>query len=179
MMKNKKTSLSFESEFKEFMETEEIVPPQSLSKAIQHKIHSALNPSIQYVFAKLALIHLVIGTFTLLFCPQLGLSFRSGMGLMYFLMQYGDAFCMFGCGVFFLGTSALVASIILCPEEIRIVRKTQFFQFTVLAILSAAILLTIGPHDFGTLAILWIAGSIIGALTTMEIGWAIRSYVKL
>lgn len=175
-MNNKKTPIQWEKEFKEFMDADEITPPKALSKSIQERVHHALNPSNQYVFAKLALIHTVVGSLTLLFCPQFGLSLSSGMGLMHYLMQYGDAFCMFGCGVFFLGTSALVASIVLRLEEIRVVRKTELFQFSILAIVSAGIFLGLGPHDFGTLAILWMAGSIIGALATMEISWAIRSF---
>ncbi len=174
-MKDEKSPIEWNKEFQEFMATSEIEPSKKVSKVIQEHVYRELNPSSAYVFGKLALVHLVVGTITLLFCPQFGLSLTSHMGLMHWLMQFGSAVCMFGCGVFFLGTSALVASFVLRPEEIKIIRKTQFWQFALLAIVSMGIFLTLGPQAFETLAILWVAGSILGALASMEIGWLVRS----
>lgn len=113
-------------EFHEFLTLKEIQPPQHLDKVILRKVHEYLNPSKTRIFSKLTLIHAVVGTLTLFICPQFGFSPVNHVGILNFLMRFGDPVCMFGCGAVFLRMSSLAASFFLHAEEIRVIRKTGF-----------------------------------------------------
>ncbi|MBY0384713.1 hypothetical protein K2X05_06100, partial [bacterium] len=108
MKNNKKTN--WESEFTDFLLTESVAVPQKLTETILTKIHNELNPSFLHVFKKISFIHLILGFFTLLFCPQFDISITSQLGLVPYLMQFGHEVCTFGCGAIFVGISVLVSS---------------------------------------------------------------------
>lgn len=90
-------------------------------------------------------------------------------------MRFGDVACMFGCGAVFLGASALSSSFILRPEEIRTIRKTELLQFSILGLLSIGIFICTDAAAIGSLAAVWFLGSVFGGLTTLELGWMIRT----
>jgi hypothetical protein len=176
------------SEYQEFLNTKEITPPSSLSEQVLSTIHSNFNPSLWFVFLKLLAVHAIIGTITLIFCPQFGISPISNtryanlgipnIGMAHILMHYGETACMLGCGAIFLGGSALAASMILRPEEIRVIRKTQILQLPLLAFLSLSLFNFIGIEVAMYYGLFWLLGSILGGITTFEFGWALRNRFK-
>lgn len=165
-------------EFQEFMSAEPITPPENLTQQILARVHSDLNPSAWAVFLKLALIHSVVGTITLLFCPQFGFSLLGGMGLMSLFMKWGEQACMLGCGAVFMASSFIVASITLRIEELRVIRKTELLQASALGLLSLGVFLCAGLGVVVGLGLFWLVGSVLGGILSLEIAWAIRRRVQ-
>jgi hypothetical protein len=177
-MNDKTQKMDLGAEFHEFLSVENTNPPQRVTAQVFALVHSDLNPSATSVFSKVAFIHLLVGAVTLLFCPQFGFSFTSSLGLMGVLMRYGEGVCMFGCGALFMGSSALMASLLLRPEEVKIIRKTEWIQFLILALLSASVFVCLGYPVLEAVTAIWLVGSVLGAITTLELGWRARSYLR-
>jgi hypothetical protein len=165
---------NMKEEFLEFLSSEPISPPKEISQSIIEIVSRDLNPTPISVFFKIAIIHLIMGTITLVFCPQFGLGFLSGMGIMHFFMSLGSLGCSILCGSLFLGFSALTISFILRPEEIRVVRKNELFQISLLAILSLLIFFIFGEVIVPGLTMAWLLGGILMGIFSLETGWFLR-----
>jgi hypothetical protein len=166
------------SEFEDFKNIEEVNPPRLVSEMILSRIRADLNPSGLTVFKKLILIQFVTGVITLMFCPQFGIGFlKNSMGLMGVLMRFGDNICMAGCGAVFLGLSALISILILRPEEVRVLKKNELVQFPILALSVLGIFTCLGAPVLTTLGMAWMIGSIIGAVSTLEVGLIIKKLI--
>jgi hypothetical protein len=160
----------WKSEYEAFREGRPVQPPRRLTQAIHAQIFAELNPSLPRVFSKLALVHAVIGALTLLLCPQFGWGFSEHGRILHWLMEYGHAVCSFGCGAFFLGSSALVASLTLTREELRVARRTELAQYFALAALSVGVLALLGADvRFDSMSLFWLAGALLGALAMTEL----------
>lgn len=170
MEESKKLQNEWIKDYQEFLASGEGSAPQALSKKILDQVSHLLNPSPLKVFAKLSLIHFIVGFVTLLFCPQFGLSLTSSMGLMHYLMPFGQEVCMLGCGAFFIGTSLLIASVILKPEEIRVLRRGKVIQLASLSTLSFGAFIALGADIVVGLGLVWILGAILGGAATLEFG---------
>lgn len=162
------------AEFQEFVAHEGIAVPKSLAEKVLSRIHSELNPSSTSVFLKLAIIHAVVGFATLSMCPQFGVSLTSSMGLMQYLMQYGESVCMFGCGVVFVGLSFLVASLALRPEQVNVIRRNRVLQISLLASISLISFVLFGGEVEPTTGMAWSLGAIVGGSAFLQLGWMIR-----
>ncbi len=162
------------AEFREFMDGAEVAPPAHLSRDLKARVSSQLNPSAGRVFSKALAIHAVVGFLTLLLCPQFGMGFSEHAPILHWLMQYGHAVCSFGCGAFFVGSGALVTSFVLTREEIRSIRRTEFLQLMLISAIAAAVFLALGGDVIDSLGLMWIAGSTLGGLTALELGWSTR-----
>jgi hypothetical protein len=163
------------SDFKEFQDIEPVSPPRHLSEAIISRVRGDLNPSSLKVFAKLSSIHFFVGAFTLAICPQFGFRlFGDGPGLMGYFMNLGHYACMIACGSFFLGSSVLVAGILLKKEELRVVRANRFTQFTSLALLSLGFFIMFDTQILALYAVLWMIGSVFAAVMVTEAISAVR-----
>jgi hypothetical protein len=177
-MKKTLSPQEWAQEFQEFTSAEEIAPPLKVTQKILAHVESALNPPWWSVLSRLALIQMIVGAVTLLFCPQFGINLGGGAGLMGVFMRWGEEVCMLGCGAVFLGTSALVSSLVLRPEEIKVIRQTELLQFSILGLLSISIFIITGATAVGTLALFWLVGSILGGLMTLELGWLVRTQLR-
>ena len=162
------------NEFLEFLSSESISPPKEISQNIMKKVSRDLNPSSISVFFKIGIIHLIVGSITLIFCPQFGLGFLSGMGIMHFFMSLGSMGCSILCGSLFLGFSALTISLILRPEEIRVLRRNEFFQISLLGLLSLLIFIIFGEVIVPGLTMAWLLGGILMGIFSLETGWFLR-----
>ncbi|MEO5969938.1 MAG: hypothetical protein ABIQ95_08420 [Bdellovibrionia bacterium] len=161
-------------EFEEFTVSNEVQPPAHLSTQILSQIQRDLKPSPWQVFFKLVGIHGLVGTITLLFCPQFGFSPLSDVGLMNIFMPFGKYGCMLGCGAVYVGSSAFVASFLLKPEEIKVLRRTEGLQVPFLGLLSVAVFICFGATIVFELTVMWFLGTILGGLATLELGWLVR-----
>lgn len=164
------------NDFREFLDADASTPPAALTEGVITVVQTELNPSFGGILSKLAVIQAVSGAISLLYCPQFGLSVTSGHGLMQYLMQYGAEVCMAGCGALFTGLSLLVASLLLRPEEVRVLRSHRLLQATVISALSLGAFACAGATIFSGLAIVWAAGATLGAITTLELGWSLRRF---
>ena len=173
----KKNDLPMNEEFVEFLNQDSgVFPPNDVSNRFLRMIHQDLNPSALKVFGKTSLIHSVVGGFTLLFCPQFGLSYTSSMGLMPYLMKYGEGACMLSCGAVFTSLSLLVTAFLLRPEEVRVLEKNKVLQIGVLSTLSLGAMICLGGEVVFTLALVWMLGALLGGIASLELGWLFRRF---
>lgn len=174
-MNDKKLSLNeWANEFLAFLSAENREPPEPISSRVVKRVQSDLNPPQWIVFAKIALIHLVVGFLVLLICPQFGIGLFEGMGLTALFMHFGELICSVACGALFLGTSMFVSSLVLKPEEIRAIRKREFVQLVLLSTLSIFAFISLGASVAATLGIAWVIGSVFGGYTSLELGRRFR-----
>jgi len=173
--------MSFDKkDFNEFINEESIQPPKGLSDNILKMVDTDLNPSAWSVFAKLSLIHFFSALLTLSICPQFGFRvFGSGTGLMGVFMNLGYYGCMIACGIFFLGTSFLIAVITLQSQEIKVLRKHRWVQIVSLASLSLGAFIMLDAQIVFGFALAWIIGTFIGAFSVLELGWLVRRRIVL
>jgi hypothetical protein len=151
--------------------------PQQLDESVRSQVHASLNPSPWAVFARLSLIHLACALFTLSVCPQFGIRvLGEGMGLMHSFMVFGHVGCMVACGAFFLGTTALVAGFALTREDLAVIRRHRTLELGSLALLSLGALFMLNPEGVVlSLALAWLAGSLVGATVLLEGTWRLRA----
>lgn len=169
----------FNKEFEEFMSTAPVEVPTELNTNILAKVHQALNPSPFWIFTKISIIHLFVGSFTLLLCPQFGVSPMGGMGIMRYLMQFGEKVCMLGCGALFLSLSLLVATIfVLNRDEIRVLRSHRIGQIGILSTLSLAAFLAFGMTSIEVASLFWLLGATMGGMLSLELSWMVRIFIK-
>ena len=174
-MNEKKLSLNeWANEFQFFLSVEKRDPPEPISSRIIKSVQSDLDPPQWIVFAKVALIHLVVGFLVLLICPQFGIGLFEGMGLTALFMHFGDLVCSIACGALFLGTTMFVSGLVLKPEEIRAIRKREFVQIVLLSTLSIFAFILLGASVAATLGIAWVIGSVFGGYTSLELGRRFR-----
>ncbi len=167
----------FETEYREFLESDLTTPPRSVSESVVKLVRQDLNPAAASVFMKLLSIHIMLGVATLAICPQFGHSLTKDMGLMHAFMKLGTTGCMLACGALFTGTSLLVASLVLKPEEVRVIKRKSLLQVASLAILSLGVFVCFGSEVIATLGSVWILGAIVGGVGTLELGWVVRKKV--
>jgi len=158
--------------FQQFMEADPVAPPSGLTEKVFSKIARDLNPPQWKVFLKLGAVHSVVGSLTLLICPQFGLG--RDIGVMSYFMRLGPHGCLCACGMLFLGVSALASALLLRSEEIRALRRIELFHLSLLGLASMGAFLGLGAEVVMSLSLAWIAGSILGGIGSLELGWLIR-----
>jgi hypothetical protein len=162
-------------EFEEFNSADPMSPPQGISERIFARVHMDLNPSAWKVFSKLSVIHFVTALATLSVCPQFGFRlFGQGMGLMGYFMHLGEVGCTVACGTFFLGSSVLVAMMLLRPEEIRAIRSHRLLGLGALTLLSVGFFIMLQADFVLGFYLAWAVGSLLGGILTLEAAWLIR-----
>jgi len=162
-------------DFKDFVEGDLKTPPPALSQRVIAVVHRDLSPHAALVFCKLFAVHAGTAIGTLSLCPQFGIRvFGEGPGLMGYFMRFGHLGCMVACGFFFLASSIAVASLVLRPEELRVIRNHRGFELGSLAVLSLGFFFALAPELILEVAIAWLMGAIAGALFALEVGFRIR-----
>lgn len=175
MLKNNKTI--WEKEFTDFLNTEPVSVPDSITDKIMTTIHAEMNPSAFKVFSKISVVHLIIGFVTLLFCPQFGISLTSLAGLTHYLMPLGHEFCTFVCGAVFVGTSLFVAGFYLKREEVLALKENLLLHNLSLASLSIGFFIALDGNVIFTMGLLWLAGAYLAGVIAVDAGWFIRRLI--
>ena len=165
-------------DFNEFLNSDAIAPIEKSTKAIFSHVIADLNPPEWYVFSKLALVQAVVGAITLMFCPQFGIGLFSDLGLMSLFMHYGETACMLGCGGVFLGSGALVSSIILKPQEIKVIRRNRMLQLALLGTISLGVFICLGASIAFALGAAWLVGSTLGGIATLEFSYFVCTFLR-
>lgn len=154
-------------EFEEFFGGPEVLPPQEVTRKILEQAHSYLNPPLSRVFLKLLIFHLVSSLLSLSICPQFGIGpFGGGDGMLGWIMQYGHLVCAIFCGSVYLGFTATLAIFGMRMEELQVVGRSAFWQFTAMAVFSWASFMALGGSPESVLySLSWIlAGSLSATL---------------
>lgn len=173
-------SVHLQKDFQDFTDAKEISPPQEVTATILQRVNSKLNPKISVLVFKLALVQLVIGTLTLLFCPQFDFSLTNNYDLFHFFHHtFGVYGCMVACGTMFLGAGSLFAGFILSLDESRKIRKSRFLFFPSLALASLTVFVAMGASIYLDLFAFWLLGAITSGMLTFEVGpiisyWALN-----
>ncbi len=159
------------------MNEKKIVDEQLSYKIIQ-KIKSKIKPDIKSIFLKLFLVHLSVALFTLSVCPQLGVSsFKTNLNFSHVFLAFGDKGCELFCGFFFTSASIAVSFIFLTRDEVRFLRFNKTYLASVFILSSIGFLLMFNSQLFVELSILWLLGTFIGVIGTLEVGAYILRYV--
>lgn len=172
---------SFNSEdwlkdFNEFMNAPSGPVPAHLFHRIKEIVYKDLNPSPWMVFAKLAGIHAVVGSLSLLICSQFGMGPAYGNKVfMSLVMRFGEIGCMTFCGSLFVGLSLLVAGLVLTTPEVKVLKQTEFLQITALGILSIGAFLCLGADAATGLSLFWLLGALTGGVAMTELSWRMRT----
>lgn len=177
-MKQKFDAKEWSKDYHEFLNSDCITPPAKSTEILFSHVVSSLKPSEVYVFSKLALVQTLVGTVILLFCPQFGINLFPGMGLMSLFMRFGETACMFGCGGVFLGSGALVSSLILKPNEVKVIRRNRMLQLALLGTISLGVFICLGASIAFALGIAWFVGSTLGGIAVLEIGMYIKALLR-
>jgi hypothetical protein len=150
-------------EFNQFISTEQMEPPQSISEKILSNTKKLLNPSPWLVFLKLLGIHSVFGTLSLAICNQFGLNpFNTHLSLSEYFMTFGHSFCMLLCGVIFVSFSIIGAWMIFSRDEFNVLKNNYMTQVCSISFLSLATFVAFGADVSLSLAVLWLIGALVG-----------------
>ncbi len=166
-------------EFDEFLSSSEVSPSTEISKKILMQIHQELNPAPQKVFLKMLGLHAVVSIFSLSVCSQFGFqSFQIFDAMNVFMSAVGHTYCMALCGALYLGLSAFMFSLVMKPEEIKVIRRHRLLQLSLISGLSMGVFLCAGSGMLFLPSLLWLAGSVVGGTLSLELGWLLRSKVR-
>lgn len=167
-MKDKKNSGSWTEDFQDFATSAPVSPPSALGREIFAYVSRDLNPALWLVLAKLAAIHSIVGSFSLLLCSQFGMG--RGDFMMRNLMGYGMNACMAGCGALFLGLTTLIAGFVLTPPELRKIRRTVYAPILLLGAVSLLVFLLLGSEIALGFALAWLTGATLSGMAATEAG---------
>ncbi len=178
-MSNEFNNQEWLKEYSDFMASSPVQPPLRLGESLRSHVQKDLNPNPWSVFSKLALVQIFVGFATLLFCPQFGYTPTGVHGIMHVFMQFGNTVCMAACGAIFVGSSLLTAALVLKSPEVRVLRSHRVLQTTLISIMAVGTFLCLGAEVMELVTLAWIVGSVIGGLSSLEIGWQLRQLIRL
>jgi len=171
-MKDPKESPNWSEEYQHFMQGEEIYPPQHVYESVRNLVHRDLCPSYSTIFAKISLLHITVGSLSLLLCSQFGMG--KGLTLVHYFMRWGDLVCMMACGSLFLGLTTGVAGMILSQTELRRIRQTGYSMIAVLGLASLLVFLSFGAEIAVNYALAWLFGALLTGVIGTELSLGIK-----
>lgn len=165
---------NLQAEFREFLErdTSGLTAPEALLTQIK----GYLFPDPWAVFAKIALIHAVVGLLSLAVCHQFGLNpFEMDASLSHWFMNIGgQEVCMSLCGVFFIGTTYFFSNFFLTFEELESIKHHLWLQCGIISLVSLAAFYFFGVDLAALMAFFWLAGAIVGGVGSVKSSYYIR-----
>ncbi len=171
-MKNYEKIPNFSREYQQFLQGEEIYPPQQVYESVQSIVHRDLCPRYPRIFAKISLLHLTVGSLSLWLCSQFGMG--HGLTLAHYFMRWGDLVCMMACGSLFLGLTTGVAGMILSQAELRRIRQTGYSMIAILGIASLLVFLSFGAEIASHYALAWLFGALLAGVIGTELSLGIK-----
>lgn len=165
---------------KEFTEFSEIdTNLVDVPKSIFPRLRAQLFPNPWSVFGKVAVLHVIVGFFSLAICNQFGLNpFQTEQSLTdWFMKMGGHNFCMLLCGTFFMATTYLLANFILTLEELEAVRRHEWLQTGIIGLISLAAFYFFGAELVSAFVALWITGALIGGFLSIEGSYRLRRII--
>jgi hypothetical protein len=84
------------------------------------------------------------------------------------MQMAGHNFCMVACGLLFMGTTYILANVILSIEELETIRKFEWLQSGILSLASVAAFYFFGAELVGTFVGLWLLGALVGGFLSIQ-----------
>lgn len=166
-MKDKRSENELLHEFREFVKSDSSVP-QELSEKILRFVRNDLSPTSFYVFSRILLIHLFVGTLSLAICDQFGVNpFNTSFSLTYYFIKAGHGVCMTLCGFLFLSLTTGASWLILDTNEFLVLKQNTFLQIFFLSFLSLGFFLLLGAKIIFTAAVFWLTGAVLGGIVVV------------
>lgn len=151
-------------EFEVFLSNQASEVSPSTTQSIFAKNKNAQLQFKAVIFAKLLTIHSIVSFLSLTVCHQFGMNpFNSSISLSHYFMHFGHSVCMLFCGFLFIGSSLLMARLILHKYEFAIIRNSFTLQIFALCSLSIGVFMAVGAHMTLSIALFWMAGAYIGS----------------
>ena len=150
-------------------------PPENIDQNIVQHIREEMDPSHKKILAKLFLVHLFVGTITLLFCPQFDFSLTGRYEVFHFFHHtFGYYGCLAICGALFIGSGALFASAILTWDELNSVRKSFFLHIMAITALFIGFFVVLDAEVYFEASLAWSLGAYLGGCLSFHISQGIR-----
>jgi len=167
-------------EFKQFLEAPECEVPASLSHKISSHIHNHLKVKAGWLTLKLFIIHSLVAALTLSVCPQFNVSYSQDgpSHAFYSLMKIHVLLCASLCGLVFLGSSALVLTLILKKSELLWLKKKSWGIYSLLTTASLMFFMILGSafrgHFNPAFVAMWAFTAIFSAWAITQVGTHLR-----
>ncbi len=165
---------NWQKEFEEFLSTD--VYPVDVPDTLFAKVKNRLFPNPWLVFGKVGIIHLFFGFLSLSVCNQFGLNpFGTNFSLTSWFMKLGShELCMALCGVFFMGSTYVFSNLFLTLEELESIKRHEWLQTCVFSLVSLTAFYFFGAELVATITILWLLGTFIGGILSVESSYYLR-----
>jgi hypothetical protein len=165
----------YQEEFLEFDHRQGSRPSNQVDSAILQLVAADLIPSHSRIFFKLLIIQSVVGILTMLFCPQFDLSLTNRYELFHFFHRtFGHYGCMAVCGALFIGSGAVVASILMTREELKRLSRSSIIYYLAISGCAITSFLFISPEVYLDAATTWYLGATVGGISMMQLVSKIR-----
>lgn len=163
------------NDYKDFLSHQEIHSSEKVSRDIYNFVNKELSPTKLNVLKKLIFLQLLIGSITLLFCPQFKMSLTANFDLFhYFHRTFGSKICMIICGAIFMTPTTIVACVILNKAEIDLIRDSRGLFSVVISMLSLLCFMLAGAKVFVAMTLFWVLGAVSIPLFIYEINYTLR-----
>ena len=175
MIDKKEQYVDREREFLEFINSDPLSPPETLTEKLKIAVSQDMRTAIWKIFCKLAGIQAACATLTLFFCPQFEVGFIKHDYLAH-LVQHSEGFgFMIVCGMIFLSGGAVIAPFFFNQSEMKAIRKSALIYFPTAALLAVMLFYSLGADIYWTLALPWFLGGTFGSV----IGFELVKYFRL
>ena len=160
--------MKIDNDFNDFLENEDAVPPKELEQLLIKRVEADFSPLHSVVFIKLLFVQAFIGFLSLLLCPQFELSLTSNFELFHFFHHnLGIYWCMTACGTVFIGSGAMVASLILGKLERAKVLSSKGLYFMAITGIALSFFVIFGTRIYIDLIAFWVLGATISGIISM------------
>jgi hypothetical protein len=152
-------------DYLEFINTPDVLPPREMDNLVLSEIKNKLDPTSSLILLKLSIVHAFMGSLTMVFCPQFEMSLTANQDAFHFFHRtFGYHGCLAICGMIFLGSGALFASLIFKRDEVRKINSKFYFFFPTLCLLSLGLFFVLGARPYIDIVFSWSAGGILGSI---------------
>jgi len=168
--------MSLKNDYNDFISSKQSLPSKEIDFDILKRVKNDLCPSAKIVFSKLLGIQLGIGTLTLLFCPQFGLSLTNHYELFhYFHRTFGSLICNAVCGLIFIGLGSLLAVGLFKKSEIQLVFRSLILYSVLVTAIIISFFILFGAQVYFEAAIIWSLSVIVCQIVILTLGKLVKS----
>ncbi len=169
MIDRKDKYADWERKFLEFVDSDPVPPPATLTEKLKITVSQDMRPAIWKIFSKLAGMQAACATLTLFFCPQFEIGFAKHDYLAH-LVQHSEGFgFMIVCGMIFLGGGAVIAPFSFNQAEMKAIEKSVLIYFPTVALLAVMLFYSLGADIYWDLALPWFLGGTFGSVIAFEL----------
>jgi hypothetical protein len=165
---------SWERDFDEFVNSDQIHPPAHLTEKVTNMVSHDLKPDIWNIFTKLAGVQAACAAVTLLFCPQFEVGFAKHDPFAGLIHSVGEFGLLVVCGIIFLGSGAAIAPLFLKQSDMKAISRSMLAYFPSAALLAVILFYLFGANINLTLALPWFLGGSLGGI----IGFALVKNIR-